>query len=85
MDSPLTLRLDNDTRERLIRIASRRQISVSEAIREAIANWTERHDTHTGYEAAADLLGVVHGGDPKRSASTGRSFKTLLKQRRNKA
>ena len=84
MDSPLTLRLDKDTRERLVRIARRRQISVSEAIREAIGNWAERNDTHAGYEAAADLLGVVHGGDPKRSSATGRSFKALLKQRRNK-
>jgi hypothetical protein len=85
MDSPLTLRLDKNTRERITRIARRRQISVSEAVREAIENWAARHDTHAGYEAAADLVGVVHGGDPKRSTGTGRSLKTLLKRRRNKA
>ena len=85
MESPLTLRLDKETRERITRIARRRQISVSQLIREAIGNWADRHDTHVGYDAAADLIGVVHGGDPKRSTATGGALKTILKRRRNKA
>jgi Arc/MetJ-type ribon-helix-helix transcriptional regulator len=85
MDSPLTLRLDKETRECIRRIARRRQISVSELIREAIGSWAERHDTHAGYDTATDLIGVVHGADPKRSTATGRSLKALLKRRRKKA
>jgi len=80
MISPLTLRLEKKTRERIARIASRRRISTSEVIREAIEAWVERQEPIAApYEAMADLLGVVNGGKPRRSSKTGRRFKEVLK------
>ena len=83
MPSPVTLRLDEETRQRIIRIARRRRISASELIREAIEAWVEKQEPVTSpYEAMTDLLGVVRGGDAKRSTETGRRFRELLKSRR---
>jgi hypothetical protein len=46
-------------------------------------SWVEREDTgETLYDRAADLIGAVHGGDPKLSEDTGRKFTELLKARR---
>jgi predicted transcriptional regulator len=65
MAFPLTLRLDAKTRKRIERIARRRQVSVSEVIRLAIAAWAEQQEAIAApYEAIADLIGVVHGGCP---------------------
>ncbi len=84
MASPLTLRLDEKTRRRIARIASRKQLSTSEVVRQAIAAWADRHEPVTSpYQVMADLLGVVHGGNPKRSEQTGRRFTKLLKSRRS--
>ena len=85
MASPLTLRLDEKTRQRIGRIARRKQLSVSELIRQAIEGWADHQEPVTSpYEAMADLLGVVRGGNPKRSAQTGRHFARLLKHRRSR-
>jgi predicted DNA-binding protein len=85
MASPLTLRLDEKTRQRIARIARRKQLSVSEVVRQAIEGWADRQEPVTSpYEAMADLLGVVRGGNPKRSAQTGRRFTKLLKRRRSR-
>jgi Arc/MetJ-type ribon-helix-helix transcriptional regulator len=85
MISPLTLRLEKKTRERIARIASRRRISTSEVIREAIEAWVERQEPIAApYEAMADLIGVVNGGKPRRSVETGRGFKEVLKSRRKR-
>jgi predicted DNA-binding protein len=82
MSSPLTLRIEKKTRQRIARIASRRQISSSEAIRQAIEAWVERQEPITApYEAMADLIGVVNGGKPLRSTETGRGFREILKGR----
>lgn len=81
MPSPVTLRLDPETRERVTRIARRKGLSASEVIREAIATWLENQDNATPYERAADLLGIVHGGNPERSTDTGNRFKKALKSR----
>jgi hypothetical protein len=84
MSSPLTLRLDAKTRKRIERIARRRQVSVSEVIRLAIATWAEQQEPVVApYEAIADLIGVVHGGRPDRSMQIGRRFSEILKKRRN--
>ena len=86
MESPLTLRLDEETRERIARAARRKNVSTSQVIREAIEAWIERQEaTATPYEAVADLIGAVHGGNPKRSEQTGRQFERLLKKRRNRS
>ena len=86
MASPVTLRLDQDTRRRLARIARRKRVSASEVIREAIEAWVERQEaTGQPYEAVADLIGVVHGGNPERSTAAGRQFAELLKRRRSRS
>ena len=85
MSSPLTLRLERKIRQRIARIASRKQISTSEVIRQAIEAWVERQEPITApYEALADLIGVVNGGKPGRSTETGRRFRDLLKSRRKR-
>jgi Arc/MetJ-type ribon-helix-helix transcriptional regulator len=82
MASPLTLRLDEKTRKRMVRIARRKRLSISEVVRQAIEAWAERHEpTASPYEAVKDLIGVVHGGNPKGSVRTGRRFTKLLKRR----
>ena len=85
MASPLTLRLDEKTRKRIARIARRKRLSTSEVVRQAIEAWAEQHAPVTSpYEVVKDLLGVVHGGNPKGSVQTGRRFTKLLKQRRSR-
>jgi Arc/MetJ-type ribon-helix-helix transcriptional regulator len=85
MASPLTLRLDPETRKRIERIARRRHVSISEVIRLAIAAWAEQQEPiGAPYEAMADLIGVVHGGMPARSTGTGTRFSEILKSRRNR-
>jgi len=85
MASPLTLRLDPKTRKRIERIARRRQVSVSEVIRLAIAAWAEQQEPVAApYEAMADLIGVVHGGMPGRSTRTDTRFSEILKSRRSR-
>jgi Arc/MetJ-type ribon-helix-helix transcriptional regulator len=86
MASPLTLRLEKKIRLRIARIASRRQISTSEVIRQAIEAWVERQEPIAApYEVMADLIGVVNGGNPKRSTETGRRFREILKVRGKRA
>jgi predicted DNA-binding protein len=83
MASPLTLRLDEKTRQRLARIARRKGLSTSEIIRHALAAWTDLQEpVNSPYEAMADLIGIVHGDNPKRSTQTGRAFTKFLKSRR---
>jgi len=85
MSSPLTLRLERKTRQRIARIASRKRISTSEVIRQAIEAWVERQEPIAApYEAMTDLIGVVNGGKVGRSAETGRRFRELLKSRRKR-
>ena len=85
MASPLTLRLDEKTRQRIARIARRKKLSTSEVIRQAIEAWVDREEpTASPYELIKDLIGVVHGGDPKRSEQIGRKFTEAMKQRRNR-
>jgi len=82
MASPLTLRLDEKTRQRIARLARRKDLSTSEVIREAIAAWADLQEPVTRpYDAIKDLIGVVRGGNPKRSEETGRRFTALLKER----
>jgi predicted DNA-binding protein len=83
MPSPVTLRLDKETRERIARIARRKQISASQVIRRAIETWMEEQEpAGLPYEAISDLLGIVRGGNRARSAEGGRRFAAELKRRR---
>jgi hypothetical protein len=82
MASPLTLRLDDETRLRVARIARRKGLSTSEFIRRAIAASVGREEpVVTPYEALKDLIGIVRSGDPKLSQHMGRKFSKLLKDR----
>jgi predicted DNA-binding protein len=84
MASPLTLRLDDKTRQRIARIARRKQVSTSEVIRQAIEAWANCQEPVTSpFEVITDLVGVVHGGNPRRSSETGRRFTKLLKNKRS--
>jgi Arc/MetJ-type ribon-helix-helix transcriptional regulator len=44
MPSPVTLRVDKETRRRIARIARRKQVSASEVIRQAIETWIEEQE-----------------------------------------
>jgi Ribbon-helix-helix protein, copG family len=71
MLSPFTLRLDTKTRQRIARIARRKQLSTSDVVRQAIAAWADSEETSAlPYDLIADLVGVVRGGSPERSAQT---------------
>jgi len=86
MASPLTVRLDEKTRQRITRIARRRGVSRSEFVRQAIEAWAERQEPAGSlYEAMADLIGVVNGGDPTRSSDIGKKFAKHLRNRRRNA
>ncbi|PYQ14247.1 MAG: hypothetical protein DMF80_13120 [Acidobacteria bacterium] len=83
MASPVTLRLDKETRLRIARIARRRRVSTSQVIREAIAALVGREESAASpYQVVADLIGVVHGGNPRLSKDMGRQLTDLLKRRR---
>jgi predicted DNA-binding protein len=84
MASPLTLRLDGETRQRIARIARRRGVSASQVVREAIRDCVEREETASPYDAMADLIGIVRGGDPRRSMATGRRLRQILERRRSR-
>ncbi|HMD40867.1 MAG TPA: ribbon-helix-helix protein, CopG family [Candidatus Acidoferrum sp.] len=85
MASPLTLRLDEKTRQRIARIARRKKLTTSEVLRQAIEAWVDREEPAANpYELMKDLIGVVHGGDPKRSEQIGRKFRESMKQRRSR-
>ena len=59
-----TLRLDEKTRKSIALLARRNKITGSEVVRRAIEAWVESHP----YETISDLIGVVRGGNLKRSA-----------------
>jgi len=82
---PVTLRLDQKTRQQIARVAREKGVSASDVIREAIAAWMKRQDAvRTPYDTVADLIGIVHGKNSARSTRTGRQFTELLKRRRHR-
>ena len=82
MASPLTLRLDKQTRSKVERIAKRKRVTTSQAVREAITSWIAREEEEVyPYELIKDLIGTVHGGDPHRSKNGGRRVAQMLSER----
>ena len=82
MDSPVTLRLESETRHQIASIARAKHVSASEVIREANATLVRKYEIDSSpYEGMADLFGIGHGGNPKRSNGAGRQFSALLKRR----
>ena len=75
MATLLKLRLDEKTHKRIALFARQNKTSSSEVVRRAVESWA---CLHLPYEAVSDLIGVVRGGNPKRSEQTGRrSYQTL--------
>ncbi len=82
MASPITLRLDPVLRQRVARIARRRRLTTSDVLREAVTTFVAREESsETVYDSIKDLIGSVHGGDPKRST---RRLSDVLKARRGR-
>jgi metal-responsive CopG/Arc/MetJ family transcriptional regulator len=82
MASPVTLRLDQNLRQRVERIAKRKKCTSSAAMREAIETWVQREESGGSfYDSIKYLVGVVSGGDPGRST---RRMSEELKTRRGK-
>lgn len=83
---PTSVRLDDETRLLLQRLANRGRRSKSEVIREAIEALaaTEALEScpASPYELAADLIGCVSGGPADLSTETGERFRELLERRR---
>jgi len=78
---PTSVRLDDRTRRLLGQLMRRKNMNQSEVIREAI-NTLARGEAAAGdlspYDAVADLIGCVRGGDPNLSQDTGRKFTEML-------
>jgi len=86
MPAPLTLRLDEETRRRVARIARQRKTSTSAVLREVIKTWVQREESApSAYELLKPYIGVVRGGDPTLSSNTGRRFTEMLEARRKKS
>jgi Arc/MetJ-type ribon-helix-helix transcriptional regulator len=83
MGEAMAVRLDAETRQRLLQAAKRRRTTASEVVREAVEAWLER-DTKQALPAGllVDLIGCVHGGDPGRSAGGGARVAQELSARR---
>jgi predicted DNA-binding protein len=87
MPSPVAIRLDKATRQRIARIARTKRTTASQVMREAIdiGLQTQERTPSPPYELMAGLIGVVHSGDPQGSTDMGRKFTELLKNRRSRS
>jgi predicted DNA-binding protein len=85
MSSAMALRLDDQTRRRIARLAARRGTTRSALVREAITALVEKEERQAAlrpHDLVKDLLGSVHGGDPGRSTDVGRKVMRMLEKRR---
>jgi predicted DNA-binding protein len=81
--APISLRLDQETRRRVERIARRKKVPPSHVLREAVTRWIEHEEESISpYDSIQDLIGVAGGGVATLSANTGRRFTELLQTRR---
>ena len=82
----VTIRLDPTTRRRLAAIARRRRRTPSALVRGAVEAWLategESDNATMAFEAIADLVGCVQGGDPRRSTRGSAQIAALLRGRR---
>jgi len=85
MESPVTLRLDSKTRRLIASAARRKGISKSEVIRRALSSWSDLAvQSDSPYVLLKDLLGVVRGGNPRRSEKSGKHFRDLVATKRKR-
>ncbi|MCM3875245.1 MAG: ribbon-helix-helix protein, CopG family [Thermoanaerobaculia bacterium] len=85
MASAMALRLDDQTKRRIARLAARRGTTRSALVREAIAALVEKEERQAAvrpHDLVRDLLGSVRGGDPDRSTDVGKKVRRMLKSRR---
>ena len=75
------MRLDRETQMLIRQIARVRKKSASEVMREAIKESLQRQKP-TPHELMKDLIGSIHGGDPKLSENTGRRFTEYVKEKK---
>jgi len=82
----LTVRLDPETAELLMRLRRRRNTTKSDVIREAVRELAARElrvaEARRPYEAVKRLLGSVNSGGLHLSKRTGEQFTSLLAERR---
>jgi len=79
----VSLRLDDDTRRRVARLARVRGSTQSAVIREAIAALAEKaRFEDRPYEAWKDGIAMIREAPANLSVSTGRRFRRLLASRR---
>jgi len=87
MSSAMALRLDEQTRRRLARLAARRGTTRSALVREAITALVEKEERQAAlrpHDIVKDVVGSVHGGDPDRSTDVGRKVRRMLSGRRSR-
>src|SRR5258708_33273369 len=85
-DAPDTVRRDPNPGHQLAHVARRKGISNSEVIRRALNSWPEFADSAVSpYEQLADLIGVVQGGNPRRSEKSGMQLRKILAAKRNRS
>ncbi len=85
MSEAMALRIDDQTRRRIARLAARRGTTRSALVREAITALIEREERQAAvrpHDLVRDVLGSVRGGDPDRSEDVGRKVREMLKARR---
>ena len=85
MSSLMALRLDDQTRRRIARLAVRRGTTRSALVREAIAALVEKEERQAAirpHDLVKDLLGSGRGGDPDRSTDVVKKVRRMLKARR---
>ena len=85
MSSAMALRLDDQTKRRIARLAARRGTTRSALVREAISALVEKEERQAAlrpHDLVKDVLGSVHGGDPDRSTDVGQKVRRTLNARR---
>jgi predicted DNA-binding protein len=85
MSSAMALRLDDQMRRRIARLAARRGTTRSALVREAIAALVEKEERWAAvrpHDLVKDLLGSIRGGDPGRSTDVEKKVRRMLRARR---
>jgi predicted CopG family antitoxin len=76
-----SVRLDDEMEQQLLRAAELEEVSVSEFIRRAASERTERTLSVSAAERLADVVGAVHGRHDQ-ARRTGAAFTEALTERR---
>jgi len=86
MSAPVSIRLGEETRKRVAKLARHKNVSPSKWMRQAIEHAAQEAEQQLApYELIKDLLGVVRGGDPSRSTWPASKISQLIKRRRRRS